>query len=79
MAVNCGVGCRRDSDLVLLWLWHRLAAVATIQPLAWEPTCAVGVALKSENKNKQRPKKKKPKKPQNNAICSNLDGTRDSY
>ena len=33
-------------------LWRRLAAVAQIQPIAWEPPCAVGAALK-------RPKKKK--------------------
>ena len=32
-----GVGHRRGSDLVLLWLWCRLAAAAPIQPLAWEP------------------------------------------
>ena len=25
-AVSCGVGCRRSSDPVLLWLWCRLAA-----------------------------------------------------
>ena len=24
-------------DLVLLWLWHRLAATAWIKPLSWEP------------------------------------------
>ena len=33
-------------DPVLLWLWCRLAAVAPILPLAWEPTYASGVALK---------------------------------
>jgi len=37
-------------DPVLLWLWCRLAAVAPIQPLAWEPPYAVGVALKSKKK-----------------------------
>ena len=36
----------------LLWLWYKLAAIAPIRPLAWEPPCAVGAALK-------RPKKKK--------------------
>ena len=30
----------------LLWLWHRLAATALIQPLAWEPPYAAGTALK---------------------------------
>ena len=33
-------------DPALLWLWCRLAAAAPIQPLAWEPPHAVGVALK---------------------------------
>ena len=28
------------------WLWCRLAAAAPIQTLAWELTCAIGVALK---------------------------------
>ena len=33
-------------DKVLLWLWHRLAATPLIRPLAWEPPCAAGAALK---------------------------------
>ena len=33
--MSCGVGRRRDSDLALLWLWARPAAIAAIQPLAW--------------------------------------------
>ena len=37
-------------DLALLWLWCRPAATAPIQPLAWEPPCAVGAALKRQNK-----------------------------
>ena len=48
--MSCGVGCRLGSDPVLLWLWCRLVAVALIQPLAWEPPYAVGVALKSKKK-----------------------------
>ena len=40
------VGCRRGSDLALLWLWHRLAATALIQLLAWELPYAMGIALK---------------------------------
>ena len=43
---------RWDKDLALLGLWCRLAAIARIQPLAWDLPYAVGVALK-------RPKKKK--------------------
>ena len=30
VAVSCSVGCRHSSDLVLLWLWCRPAAVALI-------------------------------------------------
>jgi len=44
--VNCDVSHRRGSDLVLLWLCHRPAAVALIRVLAWEPPYAVSVALK---------------------------------
>ena len=55
VAMSCGVGRRRGLDLELLWLWCRLAAVAPIGPLAWEPPCAEGAALK-------RPKKEERKK-----------------
>ena len=43
-------------DLAWLWLWCRLAAVALIRPLAWEPPCAMSVALKRQ-KTKKRKKK----------------------
>ena len=52
--MSCGVGGRCGLDTVLLWLWCRLAPVAPIGPLAWEPPYAVGAALK-----KKRQKKKK--------------------
>ena len=35
----------------LLWLKHRPAATAPIQPLAWELPCALGAALKKKKKN----------------------------
>ena len=35
-----------------LWLWCRLAAVAPIQPLAWESLYASGAALKRKKKKK---------------------------
>ena len=44
-------------DLALLWLWHRLAPIALIQPLAWEPPYATGVALKRQKKKKDFSKK----------------------
>ena len=43
-----GVGHRCGSDPVLLWLWCRPAAVAPVQPLAWEPPYAWGLALKRQ-------------------------------
>ena len=33
---GCNVGCRCGCDPMLLWLSHRLAAAALIQPLVWE-------------------------------------------
>ena len=54
-AMSCGVGHRCGSDLVLLWLWCRPAAIAPIGCLAWGPPYASGAALKT-------PKKKKKKK-----------------
>ena len=44
--MSCGVNCRFSSNLALLWLWHRPATAAPIQPLAWEPPYAVGMGLK---------------------------------
>ena len=48
VAVSCGVGYRCSSDLALLWLWQRSAAIAPVQPLAWEPSYAMCVALKNK-------------------------------
>ena len=42
--MSCGVGHICSSNLVLLGLWHRLAAVAPIRSLAWELPYAVGEA-----------------------------------
>ena len=49
-------------DLAMLWLWHRLAATASIRPLAWEPPCAVGSAI-------EKPKSKKKKKKRTETQC----------
>ena len=48
--MNCGVGRRHNSNLELLWLWCRLAAIAPVGPLSWEPPYAAGVALKKDQK-----------------------------
>ena len=55
---------------MLLWLWHRSAAAALIQPLAWElPYC--GTALKRKKKEKERKKKERKNKEDMyiNTIC----------
>ena len=53
VAMSCGVGCRRGSDPVLLELWCRPVATASIRLLAWETPNAVGAALKRQKgKNK---------------------------
>ena len=55
--MSCGVGHRHSLDLTLLWLWCRPAAVAPIQPLAWEPPYAMGAALEKTKKKKKKKKK----------------------
>ena len=42
--MSCGIGRRCGLDPLLLWLWHRLVAIAPIRPLAWEPPYAAGAA-----------------------------------
>ena len=56
------VGHGRGSDLVLLWLWCRPVAIASIRPLAWDLQYASGVTLKRQEKKKDK------KTPQNNQI-----------
>ena len=52
--MSCGV----DSDPELLWLWHKLATVAPIWPLAREPPYARDSALKSKKEKKKEKEKK---------------------
>ena len=59
IALSWGVGHIHGSDSVLLWLWRRPAAIALIQPLAWEPPYATGVALKKQKKRKEKKERKK--------------------
>ena len=58
-AVSCSVGHRQGLDLVLLRLWCRLAAVAPIRPIAWEPSYAMGAALKMTKKKKKKRRNRK--------------------
>ena len=50
---SCGVGRRRSLDPTLLWLWCRPAVTAPIQPLAWDPPYAMGVALEKAKRQKK--------------------------
>ena len=51
--MSCG-----GSDSALLWL----ATIAPIRPLAWEPPCATGAALKRQTNKQTKPQKTKEKK-----------------
>ena len=53
VAVSFRVGHRHGSDPVLLWLWHRPAAAALIEPLAQELPYAADAAIKKQ-KDKER-------------------------
>ena len=56
IAVSCGVGHRRGSDLGLLWLWCKAEATAPIGPLAWESPYAAGAALEKAKRQKKKKK-----------------------
>ena len=43
---------------MLLWLWHRLAAIALTRPLAWEHPYVAGAALKGQKTKKKKKRKK---------------------
>ena len=59
--MSSGVGRRRGSDPMLLWLWRRPAATAPIRPLAWEIPYAMGAALEKA-KRQERKEGRKGKK-----------------
>ena len=52
--MGCGAGRRCSLDPALLWLWCRLAAVALIRPLAWEPPHAEGSGPRKRQKDEKR-------------------------
>ena len=47
---RCSIVHKCSSDLALMWLWHRLAATALIQPLAWKIPYVMGAAVKKKKK-----------------------------
>ena len=62
VAMSCDVDHRRGLDPMLLWLWYKLAAIAPIQPLAWELSYSTGMVLNRQKEKKRKKKKKKRKK-----------------
>ena len=55
----------------MLWLGCRLAAVAPIIPLAWEPPYATGAAPeKTKKKKKKKRKKKKERKKERKSLTN---------
>ena len=50
IATSCSVAHSCSLDLVLPWLWCRLAAVVLNQPLAQELPYATGVAVKKKER-----------------------------
>ena len=71
--------CRLQRQLGSALLWRRPAAVALIQPLAWESRYAVGVALKKQTKqNKQKTRQKRSNINRNwatnqGSVCSSVN------
>ena len=53
MAATCGVGHMCCLDLVLLWLWYRLAAAALIWPPSLRPSICHRCGCKKEKKKKK--------------------------
>ena len=52
--MSCGMGRRHGSDPESLWLWLWPATTAPIGPLAWEPTCSAGAAVKRQKDQKSK-------------------------
>ena len=73
------MGCRHNSCLALLWLWHRLVATALIQPLAWEPPYAAGTDLEKAKRQKKKKKKKKKKKERKSNTIINFGINKKPY
>ena len=66
--MSCGAGRRCGLDPALLWLWHRLMAMAPIDPVVWEPPYAARVAQEMA----KRPKKKKGEESEMSVLQNNF-------
>ena len=81
--MNRSVGHRPGLDLALLCLWRRLAAVALIRPLVWEPPYAAGAALKGQKTKRKKETSRKCHKTMTNPSLfilplENIPNSRDS-
>ena len=56
IAVSCGAGCSRSSDLawLWLWLWCKPTATSLMRPLAREPPHAAGAPTAKRFQTKQK-------------------------
>ena len=62
MSYGVGRRCGSDPTWLCLWLWHRPAAVASLQPLAWEFSYVARATLKKAKKEKKERKGKEKKR-----------------
>ena len=69
--MSCGVVHKHGSDIMLLWLWSRLAAAALIRPLAWEANHDISATTK-ETRGEQITSSKKESNCQLE-ICTQLN------
>ena len=61
----------------MLWLRCRLAAIALIRPLAWEPPYGLGVALKSKKEKRKEKKRVRPARQETHTDERRMDGWMD--
>ena len=73
----CGVSCRHDLDLGLLWLWCSPAAAAPIWLLAKEFPYVTGAALKSRKEKKRKRKRERERERREGGRQARKEGRRE--
>ena len=74
MAASCSVGPRCSLDLVVLWLWCRLAAAAPVRPPAWDwEGHGAAVLKKKKRKGKERKGRRKEGREKRKSLASGQD------
>ena len=59
--MSCSASCRCGLDPELLWLWNRQAAIAPIEPLAWEFPYEIPQVWPQKRQKRKRKENKKQK------------------